>query len=109
MASERGRPVSPIHSRRSLFFRFDQPRLRTSWSQIVSQNKLDHSQLAHGLETIERNARIQAQLIEDLLDVSRIISGKLEMKTDPVDLSSVIAAAEDSLHPGPCNSPSRRF
>ncbi len=69
------------------------------WSQIVSQNKLDHSQLAHGLETIERNARIQAQLIEDLLDVSRIISAKLEMKNDPVDLSSVIAAAEDSLHP----------
>ena len=61
------------------------------WSQIVIQNRLDHSQLAHGLETIERNARIQAQLIEDLLDVSRIISGKLQ-----IDLR---LAAEDSLHP----------
>ncbi len=50
-----------------------------------------------GLETIERNARIQAQLIEDLLDVSRIVAGKLRIDRRRVDLGSVVTAALDTV------------
>jgi CheY-like chemotaxis protein/two-component sensor histidine kinase len=51
------------------------------------------------IETIDRNARVQTQLIEDILDVSRIISGKLNLEVAPVDLASVIHAAVDSVRP----------
>src|SRR3712207_6758053 len=56
-------------------------------------------QCAEGLEVIERNARVQAQLIEDLLDMSRIISGKVRLNVQPVDLSDVISAAVASVAP----------
>src|SRR6185436_17161083 len=51
------------------------------------------------LEVVERNARTQAQLIEDLLDVSRIISGKLRLDALPVNLAQVVQAAIDVVHP----------
>jgi signal transduction histidine kinase/ActR/RegA family two-component response regulator len=51
------------------------------------------------LEAIERNATLQARLVDDLLDVSRIVSGKLELETSGVDLASVIDAAIDSVRP----------
>src|SRR5436305_5586788 len=69
------------------------------WSQIVRIGKLDKPQMAHALETIERNARSQSQLIDDLLDVSRIISGKLSLEFQAVDLATVIEAAIDSVRP----------
>jgi signal transduction histidine kinase/DNA-binding response OmpR family regulator len=69
------------------------------WSHLLRGNGISDGQLAHGLETIERNAKSQAQLIDDLLDVSRIITGKLEVQTRPVDLSTVIMAAIDSIRP----------
>jgi len=69
------------------------------WSQIVRIGKLDKSQMSHALETIERNARSQSQLIDDLLDVSRIITGKLRLDSQAVDLSTVIEAAIDSVRP----------
>src|SRR5262245_36972216 len=47
------------------------------WSRMLREGRLDEVHTAHALETIERNAQSQAQLVEDLLDVSRIISGKL--------------------------------
>jgi CheY-like chemotaxis protein len=53
--------------------------------------------LSRAIETIERNARLQTRLIEDMLDVSRIISGKLRLETQPVDLSGIIYAAIDTL------------
>src|SRR3954447_4066158 len=55
--------------------------------------------LREGLEVIERNARVQTQLISDLLDMSRIISGKLRLDVEQVELASVIGAAIDSARP----------
>ena len=69
------------------------------WSHIIRENQLDESQLTRGLETIERNARSQSQLIDDLLDVSRIITGKLEIEPRVFDLIPIIDAAIDSLRP----------
>jgi signal transduction histidine kinase len=61
--------------------------------------KPDTAKYTHGLETIERNARAQEQLIDDLLDVMRIKAGKLQLHVDPVELSSLIDSAIDSLRP----------
>jgi len=69
------------------------------WSHILKNNKLSKADLARGLETIERNARVQSQLIDDLLDVSRIISGKIRIEPRAVDLAVVIEAAIDSVRP----------
>ncbi|BAU63417.1 multi-sensor hybrid histidine kinase [Stanieria sp. NIES-3757] len=63
------------------------------WSQLLAMGKLDPEQTANGLETIHRNAKLQAQLIEDLLDVSRILRGKINLENTLVDLESVIRAA----------------
>ena len=52
------------------------------------------------LESVERNARVQAQLVEDLLDVSRIMAGKLQIKSNPVDLAEVVANAIDTVRAG---------
>ncbi len=54
-------------------------------------------ELKHGLETIERNARIQAQIIEDLLDMSRIISGKVRLEVQEIDLSAVLNESIETL------------
>jgi signal transduction histidine kinase/DNA-binding response OmpR family regulator len=69
------------------------------WSHLVRTGKLDEQQLTRAFETIERNARSQAQLIDDLLDVSRIITGKLQIELQPVNLSSVVEAAIDAVRP----------
>lgn len=69
------------------------------WSHLVRTGKLDESQMSRAFDTIERNARVQSQLIDDLLDVSRIITGKLEIEPQPVDLRSVIHAAVDAVSP----------
>jgi signal transduction histidine kinase/DNA-binding response OmpR family regulator len=69
------------------------------WSHLVRTGKLDEPQMARAFETIERNARSQSQLIDDLLDVSRIITGKLQIELRPVNLSSVIEAAIDAVRP----------
>jgi len=67
------------------------------WSHLLSSGRIDGPTAARAIETIERNARAQAQLIEDILDVSRVISGKLGLKLGNVDLASVINAAIDSV------------
>ncbi|HEV2914802.1 MAG TPA: response regulator [Pyrinomonadaceae bacterium] len=69
------------------------------WSHLLRTNKLDQENMARALETIERNARSQSQLIDDLLDVSRIITGKLRLDVRPVELVTVIEAAIDSMRP----------
>jgi len=69
------------------------------WSHILRTNQLRKKDWARGLETIERNARVQSQLIDDLLDVSRIISGKIRIEPRAVDLATVIDAAIDSVRP----------
>jgi len=67
------------------------------WSRLVRMGKLDERGRERALETIERNARSQAQLIEDLLDVSRIISGKFCVEVHAVALPEVVEAALDSV------------
>src|SRR5437764_13961179 len=69
------------------------------WSHIVRQNQLEEGQLTRALETIERNAHAQSRLIDDLLDVSRIISGKLQIDVRLVDLSTIIEAAIEAVRP----------
>jgi signal transduction histidine kinase/DNA-binding response OmpR family regulator len=69
------------------------------WSHLVRTGKLDEAQMSRAFETIERNARSQSQLIDDLLDVSRIITGKLRIEPQPVDLCAVIDAAVEAVRP----------
>ena len=69
------------------------------WAHLLRSNNLDEAGQRRALETIERNARAQQQLIEDLLDVSRIITGKLRLDVRPVAPSSFIAAAVESVRP----------
>ncbi len=69
------------------------------WVQVLRAGKLDLTAATRALETIERNARAQAQLIADLLDVSRIITGKLRLDFKPVDLRRIIDAALESVRP----------
>ena len=68
------------------------------WAYNLRTGAVEADLLQEGLETIERNARIQSQLVEDLLDVSRIVSGKLNMNVQPVHLQHVIEAAVESVH-----------
>ncbi len=67
------------------------------WSKLLQTKKLDEKTIPQALKTIERNARLQAQLIEDLLDISRILQGKLSLNIYPVDLTSVISAAMETV------------
>ncbi|CBN56527.1 MULTISPECIES: PAS domain-containing protein [Kamptonema] len=69
------------------------------WSQILQQKKLTQEKMAIALETIERNARLQVQMIEDLLDVSRILAGKISLKLGPVELVGIIEAGLNTLRP----------
>jgi signal transduction histidine kinase/ActR/RegA family two-component response regulator len=70
------------------------------WAQVLRRRmKGDGSEIGSGLEVIERNARLQAQLIEDLLDMSRITSGKIRLDLRPVDPAMVVDAAIESIRP----------
>jgi PAS domain S-box-containing protein len=69
------------------------------WSQLLRMGRLDQNEVDQGLETIERNANIQSQLIEDLLDVSRIITGRLRLDVRPVELPPIIDAAIAAVRP----------
>lgn len=69
------------------------------WAHLLRAGHLDGTSGNHALETIERNARAQAQLIDDLLDVSRIITGKLRLDVRQVDPASFIESAIEALHP----------
>jgi len=68
------------------------------WSQILRKGKINAAKMAHGLEIIERNVRVQAHLIDDLLDMSRIISGKLRLNVQRVDIRAVIESALETVH-----------
>ena len=69
------------------------------WSRLLQTNSFDETRLKNALAVIERNARAQTQLVDDLLDVSRIITGKLRLDAQPVDLTAAIRAATDTLRP----------
>ncbi|MBD2308978.1 PAS domain S-box protein [Chroococcidiopsis sp. FACHB-1243] len=67
------------------------------WSKLLQKGKLDAAKTANALATIERNAQLQSQLIEDLLDISRILRGKLSLNQIPVDLRMVISSALETV------------
>jgi signal transduction histidine kinase/ActR/RegA family two-component response regulator len=69
------------------------------WSEILLAGVPDPANVQRGLETIARNARAQAQLIEDLLDMSRIVSGKVRLDVQRTSLASVVDAAIDAVKP----------
>ncbi|HEX7889445.1 MAG TPA: MHYT domain-containing protein [Ramlibacter sp.] len=68
------------------------------WVQLL-RLKRDEATLQKALETIERNARLQAKLIEDLLDMSRIVAGKVRLESEAVDLAAVVEAAIETAKP----------
>lgn len=69
------------------------------WSQLLSDGEIKQDDLREGLQVIQRNARVQTQIIEDILDMSRIISGRLRLDVQPVNLASVIESAMMSVQP----------
>jgi PAS domain S-box-containing protein len=69
------------------------------WSHMLTDNRLTEEAKEEGIEIIQRNAHHQAQLIDDILDVSRIITGKLTLDVRPVELAEVIEAAVQSVLP----------
>ena len=69
------------------------------WTQLLIARRDDPNTLAHGLDVIDRNVRVQMQLIEDLLDVSRIISGKVRLDIQRVNVPEIIDAAIESVKP----------
>ena len=69
------------------------------WLQMLRTGSMREGQTAHALEVIERNARLQARLIEDLLDVSRIVMGKVHLALQPLAIAPIASAVIDSLRP----------
>ncbi|HUR97090.1 MAG TPA: PAS domain S-box protein [Pyrinomonadaceae bacterium] len=69
------------------------------WVRMLKAGVLDEENSERALEVIERNTRLQGSLIEDLLDVSRIISGKMRIETELVDLVSVVKTASETIRP----------
>ncbi len=69
------------------------------WVQMLRTGELPPDRVSRALETIERNARAQAKVIEDLLDVSGILSGKLRLKLERIELAQIVADAVESVRP----------
>src|SRR5687767_3050260 len=69
------------------------------WSRMLKSGRLDPESAEHAIDVIERNAWAQKQIIEDILDVSRVITGKLQLQLAPVDLVAVVGAALDAVRP----------
>ena len=71
----------------------------SGWIKIMRKKDVEPELFEHGLEVVERNVRMQTKIIEDILDVSRIITGKLSLSVMPVDLAPIIGAALDAVLP----------
>ena len=69
------------------------------WANILKRPAVDADTLRRGIDVIARNGKMQARLIDDLLDMNRIVSGKLKMEIDLVDIGAVAASVIDSLRP----------
>ena len=69
------------------------------WIGLLRTRDFEPETIARALETIERNARLQTQLVDDLLDVSRIMTGKLRLEISPVNFASVVGSAVESVRP----------
>jgi PAS domain S-box-containing protein len=69
------------------------------WAKMLRSGQLDPATTARAIETIDRNARLQTQLIADVLDLSRIVSGKLRLSLRPTELGPVVESALDTVRP----------
>jgi PAS domain S-box-containing protein len=69
------------------------------WASMLAAGSLDAQETARAIATIERNARAQCQIVEDVLDVSRIITGKLRLEMRPVELRALVQDAVESVRP----------
>ena len=69
------------------------------WAQMLRSERLSPDRVRHGIEVIERGARAQRQLVDDLLDVSRIVGNRLRIAREPVRLAEVVEAALDAIRP----------
>lgn len=69
------------------------------WAKMLRSRQFDMETTARALETIERNARLQNQLVDDILDISKITQGKVCLQPRPVDLASIVTAAMDAMRP----------
>jgi PAS domain S-box-containing protein len=69
------------------------------WASMIRNGEVEGSNAIRAIETIERNARSQARLIDDLLDVSRIITGNLRLDLHPLNIAPIVEAAVDALRP----------
>jgi signal transduction histidine kinase/CheY-like chemotaxis protein len=69
------------------------------WTAMLRRGQLEPERAARALDVVERNARVQAKLIEDVLDMARIVTGKLRLETTPVTVAPVIEAAIESVRP----------
>jgi CheY-like chemotaxis protein len=70
------------------------------WTELMLRNRGDAALTARGLDVVARNTRLQTQVISDLLDISRIVSGRLRLELQSVDLASVIEAATETVQHG---------
>jgi PAS domain S-box-containing protein len=69
------------------------------WTSIMRRDGVDAATVARGIDVVTRNAQALSHLVADLLDVSRIVSGKLSIRAEPVDLNRVAATASDTARP----------
>jgi len=106
MAMQEARDVAEEANRaKDVFFAMLSHELRTplsailGWAQLLRSEKLDPAKSLEAADAIERSGRQQAALINDLLDVSRIVAGKMELDTRPLDLASVVRSAVQAAEP----------
>jgi signal transduction histidine kinase len=106
-AERRARELAEQANRaRDDFFTMLSHELRTplmavlAWTALLKDNRLEPGEVAHALELIERNGRVQRRLVDDLLDVSRIVTGRLRIDPRPVaSLAQMIGMVVDSFRP----------
>ena len=106
-AERRARETAEQANRaRDVFFTMLSHELRTplmavlAWTALLKDNRLDPSEAVHALELIDRNARVQRRLVDDLLDISRIVTGRLRIDPRPVaSLAQMVGIVVDSFRP----------
>lgn len=105
LVQERTRELREANQAKDIFLATLSHELRSplnailGWAKLLRSGKLDKETEGRALEAIERNAQTQAELIGDLMDVSRIVTGKLRLDARPIDLAPVIEGAVDAVRP----------
>src|SRR5215475_4475807 len=69
------------------------------WASVLTSEQIPLERATHAVEVIERNARLEAQLVESLLDLSRIAAGKLQLDSERIELAALLRSVMDSLQP----------